>query len=61
MKEEDLCHECKGTAKIVFIDGSSYTIGNSNYSGWGIWSPDDGTFDDNGPLKGNNQSSDRAE
>ncbi len=61
MKEEDLCHECKGTAKTVFIDGSSYKIGNSNYSGWGIWSPDDGTFNDNGPLKGKNQSSDRAE
>eukprot|EP00972_Heterocapsa_arctica_P002354 341499-Heterocapsa_arctica.AAC.1 len=61
MKTEDLCHECKGTAKTVFIDGSSYEIGNSNYSGWGIWSPGENSFNDNGPLKGKNQSSDRAE
>eukprot|EP00972_Heterocapsa_arctica_P012363 1814699-Heterocapsa_arctica.AAC.1 len=61
MRTEDLCHECKGTAKTVFIDGSSYNIGNSNYSGWGIWSPDKASFNDNGPLRGNNQSSDRAE
>eukprot|EP00972_Heterocapsa_arctica_P108034 15911332-Heterocapsa_arctica.AAC.1 len=52
MMAEDLCHECKGTAKTVCIDGSSYTIGNSNYSGWGIWSPDDQSSNDNGPLKG---------
>eukprot|EP00972_Heterocapsa_arctica_P068562 10130960-Heterocapsa_arctica.AAC.1 len=58
---EDLCHECKGTAKTVFIDGSSYTSGNSNYSGWGIWSPDDKSFNENGRLKGKSQSSDRAE
>eukprot|EP00972_Heterocapsa_arctica_P115683 16449172-Heterocapsa_arctica.AAC.1 len=58
---EDLCHECKGTAKTVFIDGSSYKIGNSNYSGWGTWSPDDHSFNENGPLKVKNQSSDRAE
>eukprot|EP00972_Heterocapsa_arctica_P052360 7702047-Heterocapsa_arctica.AAC.1 len=58
---EDLCHECKGTAKSVFIDGSSYNIGNSNYSGWGIWSPDDQSFNGHCPLKGKNQSSDRAE
>eukprot|EP00972_Heterocapsa_arctica_P038846 5723893-Heterocapsa_arctica.AAC.1 len=57
---EDLCHECKGTAKSVFI-GSSYNIGNSKYSGWGIWSPDDQSFNENGRLKGKNQSSDRAE
>eukprot|EP00972_Heterocapsa_arctica_P022549 3317086-Heterocapsa_arctica.AAC.1 len=61
MKEEDICHECKGTAKTVFIDGSSYKIGNSNYSGWGIWSPDEKQFSENGALKGGNQSSDRAE
>ena len=58
---EDLCHECKGTAKTVFIDGSSYKVGNSNYSGWGIWSPDDHSINENGPLEGTNQSSDRAE
>jgi ribonuclease HI len=61
MLDIDLCHECNGTAKTVFIDGSSYKIGNSNYSGWGLWSPDDVDFRDNGPLKGKNQSSDRAE
>eukprot|EP00972_Heterocapsa_arctica_P007365 1074239-Heterocapsa_arctica.AAC.1 len=58
MMAEDLCRECKGTAKSVFIDGSSYTIGNSNYSGWGIWSPDDQRFNENGPLNGKTQSSD---
>eukprot|EP00972_Heterocapsa_arctica_P082637 12176154-Heterocapsa_arctica.AAC.1 len=52
MMAEDLCHVCKGTAKTVFIDGSSYKLGNSNYSGWGIWSPDKHSFNDNGPLKG---------
>eukprot|EP00972_Heterocapsa_arctica_P006013 885955-Heterocapsa_arctica.AAC.1 len=62
MKEKDICHECKGTAKTVFIDGSSYKIGNSNYSGWGMWSPDENkNINDTGPLKGKNQSSDRAE
>eukprot|EP00972_Heterocapsa_arctica_P084504 12448369-Heterocapsa_arctica.AAC.1 len=61
MKEEDLCHEYNGTAKTVFIYGSSYKLGNSNYSGWGMWSPDEPSFSDNGPLKGTNQSSDRAE
>eukprot|EP00972_Heterocapsa_arctica_P034864 5132054-Heterocapsa_arctica.AAC.1 len=61
MMADDLCHDCKGTAKSVFIDGSSYNIGNSNYSGWGTWSPDDHSFNDNGPLKGNKRSSDRAE
>eukprot|EP00972_Heterocapsa_arctica_P085842 12650797-Heterocapsa_arctica.AAC.1 len=61
MLAEDLCHECKGTAKTVVIDGSSYKIGNCDYSGWGIWSPDDHIFNENGPLQGNNQSSDRAE
>eukprot|EP00972_Heterocapsa_arctica_P090060 13288053-Heterocapsa_arctica.AAC.1 len=61
MQEIDLCHECKGTPKVVFIDGSSYKIGNSSYSGWGLWSPDDVNFRENGPLKGKNQTSDRAE
>eukprot|EP00972_Heterocapsa_arctica_P084684 12472607-Heterocapsa_arctica.AAC.1 len=54
-------HICKGTAKTVYIDGSSYNIGASNYSGWGIWSPDHMSFNEHGPLKGNKQSSDRAE
>eukprot|EP00972_Heterocapsa_arctica_P079032 11652882-Heterocapsa_arctica.AAC.1 len=61
MKAEDLCHECNGKAKTVFIDGSSYKVGDSNYSGWGIWSPDEHSFNENWPLKGVSQSSDRAE
>eukprot|EP00972_Heterocapsa_arctica_P085279 12568283-Heterocapsa_arctica.AAC.1 len=61
MMADNMCHECKGTAKKVYIGGSSYNIGNSNYSGWGIWSPYDHSFNDNLPLKGKNQSSDRAE
>eukprot|EP00972_Heterocapsa_arctica_P045996 6786658-Heterocapsa_arctica.AAC.1 len=61
MMSEDLCHECTGTAKTVFIDGSSYKLGNSNDSDWGMWSPDDHSFNENGPLKGTNQSSDTAE
>eukprot|EP00972_Heterocapsa_arctica_P047372 6987448-Heterocapsa_arctica.AAC.1 len=61
MKTEDQCHECKGKAKSVYIDGSSYKVGASNYSGWGLWSPDDQSFNEKGPLKGGSQSSDRAE
>eukprot|EP00972_Heterocapsa_arctica_P027793 4088310-Heterocapsa_arctica.AAC.1 len=61
MMAEDLRHECKGTANTVFIDGSSYNIGNSNYSRWGLWSPDEQSFNENGPLKGKNKSPDRAE
>eukprot|EP00972_Heterocapsa_arctica_P094144 13883923-Heterocapsa_arctica.AAC.1 len=61
MMAEDLCHERKGTAKTVFVDGSPYNIGNSNYSGWGLWSPNDHSFNEHGPLNGTNPSSDRAE
>eukprot|EP00972_Heterocapsa_arctica_P084404 12433019-Heterocapsa_arctica.AAC.1 len=61
MKAEDQCHECKGKAKSVYIDGSSYKIGASNYSGWGLWSPDDQSFNENGRPKRISQSSDRAE
>eukprot|EP00972_Heterocapsa_arctica_P052410 7711712-Heterocapsa_arctica.AAC.1 len=32
MMAEYLCHERIGTAKTIFIDGSSYKIGNCNYS-----------------------------
>eukprot|EP00972_Heterocapsa_arctica_P113499 16437399-Heterocapsa_arctica.AAC.1 len=45
----------------TYVDGSSYKIRASNYSGWGLWSPDEESFNDNGPLKGKQQSSDRAE
>eukprot|EP00972_Heterocapsa_arctica_P021866 3217404-Heterocapsa_arctica.AAC.1 len=61
MEAEDICHLSKGTANIVYIDGSSYKIGSSNYSGWGIWSPDEESFNEHGLLKGSRQSSDRAE
>eukprot|EP00972_Heterocapsa_arctica_P006823 997007-Heterocapsa_arctica.AAC.1 len=61
MKTEDQCHECKGKAKSVYLDGSSYNIGARNYSGWGLRSPDDQSFNENGPLKVISQSSDRAE
>eukprot|EP00972_Heterocapsa_arctica_P023987 3532648-Heterocapsa_arctica.AAC.1 len=61
MMTEDQCHKCKGKAKSVYIDGSSYKIGASNYSGWGLWSPDDQSFNENGSLKGISQSSDTAE
>eukprot|EP00972_Heterocapsa_arctica_P087046 12830751-Heterocapsa_arctica.AAC.1 len=61
MKAEDQCHECKGKAKTVCIYGSSYKIGASNYSGWGLWSPDNQSFNENGPFKGTSQSSDRAD
>eukprot|EP00972_Heterocapsa_arctica_P112957 16434642-Heterocapsa_arctica.AAC.1 len=46
MLAEDLCHECKGTSNKLYFDGSSYKIGNSNYSGWGISSPDDHSFNE---------------
>eukprot|EP00972_Heterocapsa_arctica_P059900 8834817-Heterocapsa_arctica.AAC.1 len=61
MLAEELRHESKGTAKKVYVDGSSYNIGASNYSDWGIWSPDEQSVNDHGPLKGSRQSSDRAE
>eukprot|EP00972_Heterocapsa_arctica_P088110 12992651-Heterocapsa_arctica.AAC.1 len=60
MLTEDLCHECKGTANKVYTYGSSYNIGASSYSGWGLWSPDEQSFNDHGPLEGSRQSSDRA-
>eukprot|EP00972_Heterocapsa_arctica_P010784 1581608-Heterocapsa_arctica.AAC.1 len=59
--KQDICHPCKGTARKVYIDGSSYKIGASSYSGWGIWSPDEDNFNEHGPLKGKRQCSDRAE
>ncbi len=52
MRDVDICHECKGVASTVYIDGSSYKFSNSSYSGWGIWSPDNPMLSENGPLKG---------
>eukprot|EP00972_Heterocapsa_arctica_P092467 13638917-Heterocapsa_arctica.AAC.1 len=61
MYQEDICHPCKGTSIKCCIDGSSYKIGAINYSGWGIWSPDEESFNEHRPLKGSKQSSDRSE
>eukprot|EP00972_Heterocapsa_arctica_P090391 13334007-Heterocapsa_arctica.AAC.1 len=61
MEQEDICHPYKGTANKVYIDGSSYEIGASISPGWGIWSPDEESCNEHGPLKGKMQSSDRAE
>eukprot|EP00972_Heterocapsa_arctica_P056455 8329355-Heterocapsa_arctica.AAC.1 len=33
----------------------------SAYAGWGMWSRDNADFKENGPLKGKDQGSDRAE
>eukprot|EP00972_Heterocapsa_arctica_P005539 818418-Heterocapsa_arctica.AAC.1 len=43
------------------IDGSTANIGASAYAGWGMWSPDNPNVQENGPLKGRDQGSDRAE
>eukprot|EP00972_Heterocapsa_arctica_P040737 6003528-Heterocapsa_arctica.AAC.1 len=45
MDEEDICHPRKRTTRQLYIDGSSYKIGASSYSGWGLWSPDE-SFND---------------
>eukprot|EP00972_Heterocapsa_arctica_P097977 14456623-Heterocapsa_arctica.AAC.1 len=36
-------------------------IGASAFAGWGMWSPGNPNFKDNGPLKGTDQGSYRAE
>eukprot|EP00972_Heterocapsa_arctica_P074403 10980391-Heterocapsa_arctica.AAC.1 len=45
----------------MYVDGSATKIGASSYVGWGMWSPDNPKFKENGPLKGRDQGSDRAE
>eukprot|EP00972_Heterocapsa_arctica_P070029 10344510-Heterocapsa_arctica.AAC.1 len=45
----------------MYIDGSATKIGASAYAEWGMWSPDNPKFKDNGALKGRDQGSDRAE
>jgi ribonuclease HI len=61
MKAEDICLDCTEKADKVYIDGSATKIGASAYAGWGMWSPDNANFKGNGPLKGKDQGSDRAE
>eukprot|EP00972_Heterocapsa_arctica_P009462 1392936-Heterocapsa_arctica.AAC.1 len=61
MKAEDIRHDSTEKADNVYIDGSATKIGASAYAGWGMWSPDNGIFKENGPLKSKDQGSDRAE
>eukprot|EP00972_Heterocapsa_arctica_P087358 12883695-Heterocapsa_arctica.AAC.1 len=61
MKAEDTRHDSTEKAEKAYIDGSATKIGASAYAGWGMWSPDNGNFKENGPLKGKDQGSDRAE
>eukprot|EP00972_Heterocapsa_arctica_P030865 4541524-Heterocapsa_arctica.AAC.1 len=61
MKAEDICLDCNEKADKVYIDGSATKIGASAHAGWGMWSPDNANFEENEPLKGKDQGSDRAE
>eukprot|EP00972_Heterocapsa_arctica_P009427 1387948-Heterocapsa_arctica.AAC.1 len=61
MRAEDTCLDSSEKAVKVYIDGSATNIGASAYAGCGMWSPDNGNFKENGPLKGKDQGSDRAE
>eukprot|EP00972_Heterocapsa_arctica_P096572 14248053-Heterocapsa_arctica.AAC.1 len=61
MKAEDTRQDSTEKADKVYIDGSATKIGASAYAGWGMWSPDNSNFKENGPLKGKDQGSDRAE
>eukprot|EP00972_Heterocapsa_arctica_P114830 16444577-Heterocapsa_arctica.AAC.1 len=61
MMAEDTAQDSTERAQKVYIDGSATKIGASAYAGWGIWSPDNVNFKENGALKGKDQGSDRAE
>eukprot|EP00972_Heterocapsa_arctica_P008906 1307019-Heterocapsa_arctica.AAC.1 len=61
MKAEDISLNCTEKADKVYIDGSATNIEASAYAGWGMWSPDNANFNENGPLKGKSQGSDRVE
>eukprot|EP00972_Heterocapsa_arctica_P044345 6546739-Heterocapsa_arctica.AAC.1 len=61
MKETDISQPRTEYAKKVYIDGPATNIGASAYAGWGMWSPDNTKFKENGALKGRDQGSDRAE
>jgi hypothetical protein len=60
MKAKDTCHPCKGLITNVYI-GSATTIGASCDAGWGLWTPDDQSFNEHVALIGKEQGSDRAE
>eukprot|EP00972_Heterocapsa_arctica_P071048 10497139-Heterocapsa_arctica.AAC.1 len=61
MKQQDLCQPCTENTNKVYIDGSATKIGASAHAGWGMWSPDNPNFKENGPLKGRDEGADRAE
>eukprot|EP00972_Heterocapsa_arctica_P073054 10791430-Heterocapsa_arctica.AAC.1 len=61
MKAEDNSLNCTEKAVKIYIDGSAAKIGASAYAGWGMWSPYNTNYTENGPLKGKDQGSDRAE
>eukprot|EP00972_Heterocapsa_arctica_P015311 2255734-Heterocapsa_arctica.AAC.1 len=61
MMAEDIARDSTETAQKVYIDGSATKIGASAFAGWGMWSPDNTNFKENGALKGKDQGSDRAE
>eukprot|EP00972_Heterocapsa_arctica_P041018 6045620-Heterocapsa_arctica.AAC.1 len=52
MEEEDKCHECDVSVHKVCTDGSATKVGASSYVGWGLWTPEHPSFDENGALKG---------
>eukprot|EP00972_Heterocapsa_arctica_P033471 4927300-Heterocapsa_arctica.AAC.1 len=54
--EEDKCHPCDGKVKKVYIDGSSFKVGASNYSGWGIRTPDEQSFNEMDRSKVNSRA-----
>eukprot|EP00972_Heterocapsa_arctica_P077981 11498842-Heterocapsa_arctica.AAC.1 len=61
MKAVDHCHNIVVETQKVYIDGSATYVGASAYAGWGLWTPGNPNFNDNGALKGLDQGSDRAE
>eukprot|EP00972_Heterocapsa_arctica_P099779 14718864-Heterocapsa_arctica.AAC.1 len=61
MKADDISLNCTEKDDKVDIDGSAAKIGASAYAGWGMCSPDNANFKENGPLKRKDQGSDRAE
>eukprot|EP00972_Heterocapsa_arctica_P104001 15327794-Heterocapsa_arctica.AAC.1 len=60
-KATEVCHPCNGIINKVYIDGSATKVGAMCFAGWGLWTPDNPSFNDCGPLLGEEQGSDRAE
>eukprot|EP00972_Heterocapsa_arctica_P029320 4313173-Heterocapsa_arctica.AAC.1 len=50
MKQHDFCQPCTEHTKKVYVDGSATKTAASAYAGWGMWSPDNPNFKDNGAL-----------